>query len=673
VQEVTDEMVDAAGGPGSALGSGGMASKLEAARTLTKAGIPLVVCDGRRPGVVAEVASGRSVGTYFEGEPSALKGRKLWIAFGKHASGSIVVDDGARAALVDKGKSLLPAGVVEVHGVFMEGDSVSVEDEKGRIVARGLTELSSADLAKIKGLKSTEVADVLPQRVGEEVIHRDRLVILWRTGAEEAAESGTEEAGSYDIRSRGRQHEDAAAPSVGADVEGDVAERADRPQEAAADDEAAGEADGPGHEGPRGRGSSMSEVQALATKAREAAAGLAITSTMQRNRALLAMAAALTARQDEIVAANEKDMAAAREKGTADALLDRLMLDPERIKLMSEALKVLTQLSDPIGEVVEGYRMPNGIWLQKVRVPLGVVAIIYEARPNVTADAAGLCMKTGNSVIMRGGSMAMHSNLMLTDVLARAAEGAGMPPGCIQSVESTDRSEAEALMGLHGQIDVLIPRGGAGLIKSVVENAKVPVIETGVGNCHVYVHEAADRDMARRIVVNAKCQRPGVCNAAESLLIDESIHELVLPAILKELQENGVTVYGDEATRALGAIAGIEAAAEADWGTEYLDLKISCRVVSGLDEAIRHVNTFGTMHSEAIVTEDYEAAMRFLNEVDAAAVYVNASTRFTDGGEFQLGAEIGISTQKLHARGPMGLAALTSTKYVAMGNGQIRG
>jgi glutamate-5-semialdehyde dehydrogenase len=691
VDEITDEMIETAGGPGSALGSGGMASKLEAARTLTKAGIPLVVCDGRREGVVADAAAGRSVGTYFEGEPSALKGRKLWIAFGKHASGAIVIDDGAREALVDKGRSLLPAGVTDVRGAFTEGDSVTVEDDVGRVVARGLTELSSADLKRIQGMKSSEVAEVLPQRVGEEVIHRDRLVILWRTGVEGevgAAQAGAAASASYDIRTRGRQEEplgversndaeaesapDAKRPASGRTVAAEES-RSAGPGETAPMETSTAADDVPQAAGPQGRGSSMSEVNGLADRAREAASGLAVTSTAQRNRALLAMAAALTARQEEIVAANAEDMAAAREAGTADALLDRLMLDPERIKLMSEALKVLTQLPDPIGEIVEGYRMPNGIWLQKVRVPLGVVAMIYEARPNVTADAAGLCMKTGNAVILRGGSMAMHSNLALTEVLARAAEGAGMPQACIQSVESTERAEAEALMGLHGKIDVLIPRGGAGLIRSVVENAKVPVIETGVGNCHVYVHEKADPEMARRIVVNAKCQRPGVCNAAESLLVDESIHEHVLPPILKELEENGVVVYGDEATRALGAISGVEPASESDWGTEYLDLKIACRVVSGLDEAIRHINTYGTMHSEAIVTEDYEAAMRFLNEVDAAAVYVNASTRFTDGGEFQLGAEIGISTQKLHARGPMGLSALTSTKYVAMGNGQIRG
>lgn len=416
----------------------------------------------------------------------------------------------------------------------------------------------------------------------------------------------------------------------------------------------------------------MSEVLTLAKRAREAAQRLGTTSTEQRDRALLAMAHALTHNQDDILAANARDIEAARAKNTPAPLLDRLELNPARIKSMSEALKALSQLPDPIGSVVEGHTLPNGIQLSQIRVPLGVVAIIYEARPNVTADAAGLCIKTGNAVILRGGSLAIQSCLALTRVLANAATATGMPDGCIQSIESTEREAAEELMTLHGYIDVLIPRGGAGLIQSVVQNAKVPVIETGVGNCHVYVHSGADGDMARRIAVNAKTQRPGVCNAAESLLIDEDIYEQVLPPILKELEEKGVKIHGDERTRALGAVMRIEAATEEDWATEYLDLKIAVKVVSGLDEAISHINTYGTKHSESIVTEDYSAAQRFLREVDAAAVYVNASTRFTDGGEFGMGAEIGISTQKLHARGPMGLEALTSTKFVLMGSGQIR-
>ncbi len=416
----------------------------------------------------------------------------------------------------------------------------------------------------------------------------------------------------------------------------------------------------------------MSEVRVLAERAREAAIALASTSSDQRDRALLIMSHALVANQDEVLAANEKDLAEARAKGTAAALLDRLELNPVRIKAISEALKSLSILPDPIGEVLTGSRLANGIWLQQIRVPMGVVAIIYEARPNVTADAAGLCVKTGNAVILRGGTLAVNSNLAITKVLSNAAVSAGLPEGSIQSIASTDREAAEELMGLHGMIDVLIPRGGAGLIRSVVENAKVPVIETGVGNCHVYVHEAADPNMAKRIVINAKVSRPGVCNAAETLLIDEAVYETVLPPILRALEEAGVTIYADDKTRALGAVMRVNPATEEDWATEYLDLKIACKVVAGLDEAIRHINTYGTKHSEAIVTEDYTAAVRFLNEVDAAAVYVNASTRFTDGGEFGLGAEIGISTQKLHARGPMGLAALTTTKFVAMGSGQIR-
>lgn len=416
----------------------------------------------------------------------------------------------------------------------------------------------------------------------------------------------------------------------------------------------------------------MSAVMDLALRAREAASVLGRTSSAERDRALRAMAEGLRARQNEILEANERDLAAAREAATPASLLDRLALDPARIESIARALEELIALPDPIGEVIAGHTMPNGIQLSQVRVPLGVVAIIYEARPNVTADAAGLCVKTGNAVILRGGSLAAASNEIMTRVLAEAAEGSGMPAGCIQSVASTSREAAAELMSLHGYVDVLIPRGGAGLIRSVVENSKVPVIETGVGNCHVYVHGSGDAQMARDIVVNAKCQRPGVCNAIEHLLIDETVYEAVLPPILTELAANGVTVVGDERVAALSALPDLVPSTDDDWGTEYLDLKISVKVVSGLNEAISHINTYGSKHSEAIITEDYAAARRFLSEVDAAAVYVNASTRFTDGGAFGLGAELGISTQKLHARGPMGLAALTSSKFLLMGNGQVR-
>jgi glutamate-5-semialdehyde dehydrogenase len=416
----------------------------------------------------------------------------------------------------------------------------------------------------------------------------------------------------------------------------------------------------------------VSEVRDLAVRARAASMRLATSSTTERDGALRAMAAAMTDRADEVLEANAADMKAAESAGTPPPLLDRLMLDRSRIEGIASAISTLALQADPLGQVVSGSRMANGIWLQQVRVPIGVVAMIYEARPNVTADAAALCVKTGNAVILRGGSLAIRSCLAITRVLAEAATGAGLPADAIQSIGSTDRAATDELMSLHGLVDVLIPRGGAGLIRSVVENSKVPVIETGVGNCHVYLHGSADPAMAQRIVVNAKCQRPGVCNAAESLLVDESTYESMLPPILKALEASGVDVLGDERTCALHAIDHISLAGEDDWGAEYLDLRMSVKVVSGLDEAIEHINRYGTKHTEAIVTEDYEAARRFLDEVDAAAVFVNASTRFTDGAEFGLGAEIGISTQKLHARGPMGLVALTTTKYMGLGNGQIR-
>jgi glutamate-5-semialdehyde dehydrogenase len=415
----------------------------------------------------------------------------------------------------------------------------------------------------------------------------------------------------------------------------------------------------------------MSNVVDLARRAREASRELGRTSSGVRDAALCAMAAALVERADIILEANALDMDAARAAATPEPLLDRLMLDTARIASISGAVLQLAREADPIGEVISGRRLSNGIWLEQVRVPLGVVAMIYEARPNVTADAAALCIKTGNAVILRGGSIALHSCLTMTEVLADAVASVGLPRDSVQYLASTDRADTDELMKLHGMIDVLIPRGGAGLIRSVVENAKVPVIETGVGNCHVYVHEAADLSMALPIIMNAKCQRPGVCNAIESLLVDDSVADEMLPPIIDALSEAGVELVGDERAVALGDTL-VQPAAESDWSTEYLDLKLSIKTVSGLDEAIDHINAHGTKHSEAIVTGDYAAAKRFLDEVDAAAVYVNASTRFTDGGEFGLGAEIGISTQKLHARGPMGLTALTSTKFIAMGDGQVR-
>lgn len=416
--------------------------------------------------------------------------------------------------------------------------------------------------------------------------------------------------------------------------------------------------------------STMGDLEELALRARAAAAKLATLTAEQKNRALLAMADALERNTDIIMAGNMLDLEAGRRQGISDALMDRLRLSESRVSEMADGLRDVAGLRDPIGEVADGWRLPNGLMVEKTRVPLGVIGMIYEARPNVTVDAAGLCLKSGNAVVLRGSSNAINSNRALAKILADAARANGLPDGCVQLVEDTDRQTARELMRLHGLIDALIPRGGEGLIRTVVENSTVPVIETGVGNCHVYVDRCADTGMARDIILNAKTQRPGVCNAAETLLVHAEIAASFLPDAARSLREEGVALRGDGRTRDL--VDGVEEATEEDWYTEYLDLVLAVRVVESLDEAIAHINKYGSGHSEAIVTGDYESARRFTEEVDAAAVYVNASTRFTDGGQFGMGAEIGISTQKLHARGPMSLPELTTTKYVVRGNGQIR-
>ena len=417
-------------------------------------------------------------------------------------------------------------------------------------------------------------------------------------------------------------------------------------------------------------------VKQLAISAKEASRSLGFASDEARQAAVRQMAAALREHADQVLAANAEDMEAAREAGTAAGLLDRLLLTPERIDSMAAGLEKLADLPDPVGRVLEHRTIDCGLDLQKVSVPLGLVAMVYEARPNVTADAAGICIRTGNACILRGGSLAQRSCVAIAHVLADAVEAAGLPRASVSIIETCDRAATGALMSLRGIVDVLIPRGGAGLISRCVRESLVPVIETGTGNCHIYVHEAADFDMARAIVMNAKTQRVGVCNAAESLLVDESVAAKFLPQMLDELAAAGVLIHGDAAARAAASPAVLEGhfadAVEEDWGREYLALEMSVKAVSGLDEAIAHINRYGTGHSEAIVTEDTQAQERFLREVDASAVYVNASTRFTDGGEFGLGAEIGISTQKLHARGPFAAEALTTYKYEVRGCGQVR-
>ncbi|MBR7136433.1 MAG: glutamate-5-semialdehyde dehydrogenase [Clostridia bacterium] len=413
------------------------------------------------------------------------------------------------------------------------------------------------------------------------------------------------------------------------------------------------------------------DFQAIGAAARSAAAYLAAAGQTEKNRALAAISAALRANTARILAANAADIAAAEENGIKPVMVDRLRLTEARIAAIADGVDEVIALNDPTGEVLSMTTRPNGLVVGKKRVPLGVVGIIFESRPNVTVDAAVLCLKSGNACILRGGREALKSNLELTAIMREALVSVGMPADCVNLLNDTTREGANAMMRGRGVLDVLIPRGGAGLIKAVVENSSVPVIETGTGNCHVYLEASADPDMAVSIVYNAKTSRPSVCNAAESLLVDEAVAEALLPKVAEKLAEKNVALCGCEKTRAILG-ESVRAATEEDYATEFLDYAMSVKVVGGIDEAIAHINRFSTHHSEAIVTKDYAAAQRFLNEVDSAAVYVNASTRFTDGNEFGEGAEIGISTQKLHARGPMGLAALTSVKYIVYGSGQIR-
>ncbi|MPM17322.1 Gamma-glutamyl phosphate reductase [bioreactor metagenome] len=415
----------------------------------------------------------------------------------------------------------------------------------------------------------------------------------------------------------------------------------------------------------------MTVLETQALSAKNAARTLAVASTQLKDNALEAIAEALLAKQNAILSANEKDMAAARESGMSESLLDRLLLTPQRISGIVEGVRQVRALPDPIGEVTHMTRRPNGLLIGKRRVPLGLIGIIYEARPNVTVDAAVLCLKSGNAVILRGGKEAIASNTAFVKIMRDAMEESSLPRDCICLVEDISRESANELMGLSGYLDVLIPRGGAGLIRTVVENARVPVIETGVGVCHVYVDKDADLQMAAEIIFNAKCSRPSVCNAAETLIVNRGIAREFLPMANEFLKRKNVEIRGGFTVKEILGDAVVPVTSE-DWDTEYGDYILSVKVVSDLDEALNFIARHGTGHSECIVTNNYATAQRFLDEVDAAAVYVNASTRFTDGFEFGLGAEIGISTQKMHARGPMGLNELTSYKYIIYGNGQVR-
>jgi glutamate-5-semialdehyde dehydrogenase len=410
-------------------------------------------------------------------------------------------------------------------------------------------------------------------------------------------------------------------------------------------------------------------IKEICVKAKGAAFEMGKLSAEAKNNALHKMADALEANQAEILAANKSDVEAAKAKGVRASLLDRLALDQKKIQKMANELREVAALADPVGSVLATWTRPNGLIISQVRVPLGVIGVIYESRPNVTSDSAAICIKSGNAVILRGGSDAIHSNVTVCKVLRDALTQTTLPVDAIQIVNSTDRKDTETLMTMREYIDVLIPRGGADLIKTTIEKSRIPVIETGTGNCHVYVEEDADLQKATPIIINSKVQKPGVCNAAEKLLVDQKIAKQYLPVIIAELRKNRVEVRGDETTHKI--VPDVKAATEEDWYTEYLDLIIGVKVVSGLEEAIAHINKYGTHHSDSILTRDFSKAQRFLKEIDSAAVYWNASTRFTDGNQFGLGSEIGISNQKLHARGPMSVQQLTTIKYVVVGDGQI--
>jgi glutamate-5-semialdehyde dehydrogenase len=408
----------------------------------------------------------------------------------------------------------------------------------------------------------------------------------------------------------------------------------------------------------------------ICKKAQAASVKLSKLSTEEKNGAVCKMADALEANTEKILSANRKDAEAAKVKGLKAALLDRLALDNRKIANMARCLREVAELDDPVGEIVKTWIRPNGLMIGQMRVPLGVVGIIYESRPDVTADASGICIKSGNAVVLRGGSDAINSNVAIGEVLRGALAETAVPVDAVQVVSSTDRSVAEEFIRMRKYVDVLIPRGGADLIRTVVEKASIPVIETGTGNCHIYVEEDADLDRAVPIIINAKCQRPGTCNAAEKLLVHTSVAERFLPVAIAALRAEGVEVRGCQKTAKI--VQDVKLATEEDWYTEYLDFIIGVKVVKDLDEAVAHINKYGTKHSESILTASFDKAMRFIREVDSAAVYWNASTRFTDGNQFGLGAEIGISTQKLHARGPMSVQHLTTTKYFILGSGQIR-
>ncbi len=661
LMEVTAEAEAAAGSAG-ALGTGGMRSKLLAAKTAQTLGIPSFIGRLGASDSLLAIVAGAGDGTYVGWDPqpfqaphqrpdsggrAGLPTRKQWIALHSTVSGRLYVDDGAAEAIVKRRRSLLAAGVQDVQGTFQRGDVVEVYNAD-RLLGRGICRYGANELR-------VALSPGSGLRLEAEVIHRDHWVTLsglagGREKHEESREKHEETRGVAEMRNDGWTQEMSGITgdtAAGTPIAGQHAPVAD---------------------------SVRQSVAQQARLAKRAAREWALLPRERKDEALRAIGWQLQADQRLILAANAEDVDRAAAAGQPNSYLDRLRLTPERIAALAESLEALAQLPDPIGDIAASWTRPNGLLIRQVRVPLGVIGMVYEARPNVTVDAAAIALKTGNAIVLRGSRSASRSNTALVLSIKRALQALGLPHEAVQYVSAEQRESVDALCTLNGLIDVIIPRGGAGLINRVVRTSTVPVLETGVGNCHVFVDESAEYAMAEAIVLNAKTSRPAVCNAAETLLLHRDWPLAFSSALLRRLSEAGVELRACEQTRERHPqLAGrLRPAAQEDWDREYLELILAVKTVDSLDDALEHIARHGTSHSEAIVTQNDDNARRFLASVDAAAVYHNASTRFTDGGEFGFGAEIGISTQKIHARGPMGLLALTTIKYHVLGNGQTR-
>lgn len=622
VAAITDEIRAMAGAAGER-GRGGMATKIEAAEMATALGTAVVIASGEIPDVLKRIFDGEDLGTLFVPATTKLESRKRRILAALNSqSGHVMVNAGAAQALEREGASLLPPGIMQVYGVFDRGDCIAVRGPDGKVIAAGRTNYSAREVERIKGLRSYEARELVPGDLDDEVIHRDNMVIM--DGSPVRAEQ----------------------------VVGDQAETS----------------------------KVVPDLNALGRAARIASRSLATTSSDQKNRALLALADVLVERADDVLEANARDMKRAASNDLAENLQDRLLLTKERLGKMADGVREVAKLPDPIGEVSDQSTRPNGLRLERRRIPLGVIGVIYESRPNVTIDIAALCLKSGNAVLLRGGSEAFDSNTALASLARAAISGAGLPEDCVQIVGSTDRRLVDQMLNLSQYIDLIIPRGGGDLIRMVAEKAKMPAITGGIGVCHTYVDEDADLDKAVEIVENAKVQRPSVCNALDTVLVHSHVASPLLPRLAERLWNDGVELRCDR--RALSVLEPVahqrgqttllKSAERHDFDTEFLGLRAAVAIVDSLDAALDHIAQHGSHHSEAIITENATARDRFLREVDASAVFANASTRFNDGFEFGLGAEVAISTGKLHAYGPMGLKEITTTKWVVVGDGQIR-